>query len=191
MTTGKTPRRGLKICCGITAIFLVIVVIVLTTLSLTLFKPKDPKINAKPVGLENIQFSLFPNVTLNVTLGMLITIENRNYGSFKYKNSTAYVHYRNSVVAEVPIEGELVPARGKINMTTSVDLKGETIISNPNFMADVTSGSLNMTSTASLHGKVSLLKIFKFPATAFSTCDISFFILTKSIDSKCTSKIKL
>ncbi|ONI18493.1 hypothetical protein PRUPE_3G218800 [Prunus persica] len=191
MTTGKTPRRGLKICCGITAIFLVIVVIVLTTLSLTLLKPKDPKINAKPVGLENIQFSLFPNVTLNVTLGMLITIENRNYGSFMYKNSTAYVHYRNSVVAEVPIEGELVPARGKINTTTSVDLNAETLISNPNFIADVTSGSLNMTSTASLHGKVSLLKIFKFPATAFSTCNISFFILTKSIDSKCASKIKL
>ncbi|KAB2610614.1 hypothetical protein D8674_018646 [Pyrus ussuriensis x Pyrus communis] len=168
METDKTSRRGLKICCGATAIFLVIVIIILTTLSLTIL-----------------------NATLNVTLNMLITIENRNrIGSFKYKNATAYVHYRDSIVAEVPIQADFVPARGKVNMTTSVDLMGETILSNPNFMSDVASGSLNMTSIASLHGRVSILNFLKLHAMALSTCNISCFILTKTIDSKCKSKMK-
>lgn len=191
METDKTSRRGLKICCGATAIFLVIVIIILTTLSLTILKLKQPIIDAKPVGVQNIQFSLFPSATLNVTLNMLITIENRNrIGSFKYKNATAYVHYRDSIVAEVPIQADFVPARGKVNMTTSVDLMGETILSNPNFMSDVASGSLNMTSIASLHGRVSILNFLKLHAMALSTCNISCFILTKTIDSKCKSKMK-
>ncbi|KAJ0052280.1 hypothetical protein Pint_02057 [Pistacia integerrima] len=186
MANARTSRKGLKICGIVTAIFIAILVIVITTLSLTIFKPKDPDITANPVGLRNISFS-----SLNVTIDMMVTIDNRNYGSFKFQNSTAYINYRGDIVAEVPLEEELVPARGKINITTSAVIEAEKLIINPNFWNDVEAGSLNMTSTATLHGQVNVFKIFKLHARTVSICSITIWIDTQSLESKCRSKVKL
>ncbi|EXB75237.1 hypothetical protein L484_026019 [Morus notabilis] len=187
----KSSRKGLEICCGITATFLIVVALVFTTLWFTTFKPKEPEITAYPVGLEDINvFSIF--FVRNITLNMTITINNhRNVGSFEFKNATAYVNYRGGVVAEVPIGQNLVPARGKLNTTTSADLMVGKIITNPVFFDDVAAGSLNLTATAALHGKVRLFEFVKIRATALSTCDISFSIASRNVQSTCKSKIKL
>ena len=50
---------------------------------------------------------------LNVTMGITVTINNPNYGSFKYGNSTMSVTYHRDLVAEAPIEVDKIPARGK------------------------------------------------------------------------------
>ncbi|KAL5865150.1 hypothetical protein ACOSQ3_002664 [Xanthoceras sorbifolium] len=190
--SGKSPRRrGLKICCVVSAIVLVALIIVVTTLSLTIFKPKRPEITAHPIGLQNVNFTLFPTVSVNATLDMVITIGNRNYGSFKFENSTAYMEFHGETVAEIPIEAGLVPARGKLNFTTSAEVMGDKLVENSFFLGDVGTGWLNFTSTATLHGKVRLLKIFKLHATAFSSCDISVWIATQNVESKCTSELKL
>lgn len=191
MADVKKSRRGLKICCGVTAIVLLIVVVALVILSLTIFKPKQPEITAKPIGLEDIQFSMIPVVSLNVTVSMMVTIENRNYGSFKYRNSTAYVTYHGATVAEIPIEPDTVPSRGHINTTSNVEIMGDKLVSSPYFWEDVTAGTLNLTSAATLHGKVSVFKFLKLHATAFSTCDISVFIQSRDFKVTCKSKVKL
>ncbi|KAI5599596.1 hypothetical protein BDE02_02G206300 [Populus trichocarpa] len=186
-----TRMRGFKICCGVTTIFIIILVAIFTTLALTVFKPKNPSIIANPVGLENIQFGGSPNVTLNVTLGMVVTIDNPNYGSFKFTNSTAYVDYHGVIVAEVPIQADLIPAHSKVNITTSVDLMADELIKNPYFFQDLIAGRFKFVSTSSLHGKVEVIKILKLHATALSTCDITLFVTSLSIDSSCKSEIKL
>ncbi|EXB60465.1 hypothetical protein L484_014918 [Morus notabilis] len=115
-----------------------------------------------------------------------------NIGSFKFSNATAYVNYHGDVVAEVPIGQNLVPARGKLNITSSTDLMVGRIVANLIFFDDVGKGSLNLTATAALHGKVSLLFEFvKLRATTFSTCDISFLVASMNVKSMCMSKIKL
>lgn len=191
MASAKTPRKGLKLCCIVTAIFVAILVTVITTLSLTIFKPKDPDITVSPAGLSNISFSPFPNVAVNFTIDMVVTIDNRNYGSFRFQNSAAYINYRGEVVAEVPLEEELVPARGKVNMTTSADIDAGKLLSNPNFWNDFEAGSLNLTSIAKLHGLVEVFKIFKLHARDVSTCSITIWIGNLSLESECMSKIKL
>ncbi|KAF2292201.1 hypothetical protein GH714_016159 [Hevea brasiliensis] len=150
MANRKCSRRGLKICCGVTAIFLIILAIIFTSLALTIFKPKEPKIIAQPVGFDNFQAG---NMTVNATLSMVITIENPNYGSFKFSNSTGYVNYHGELVAEIPIKGDFVPAHSKVNITTSADLMADKLIENPYLLEDLLAGSLNFTSTAVLHGK--------------------------------------
>ncbi|XP_030462351.1 uncharacterized protein LOC115682306 [Syzygium oleosum] len=185
-------RRGLKICCFTSAVFLAILTIIIVTLSLTIFKPKQPQITAHPIGLKNIRFNVTTtNVTLDVTLSMLVTIDNPNYGGFEYKSTTGYVNYHGSTVAEVPIEHNKIPARAKVNITTSTDLIADKLVLNPSLWEDVASGCLNFTSTATLHGKVSMAKIFNFHATAYSTCYILFHIQSQTVDSKCKSRIKL
>ncbi|POO01881.1 Late embryogenesis abundant protein [Trema orientale] len=191
-SSASTRRRGLLICCGVTALILIVAASIIVTLAFTVFKPKEPEITARPAGLENIEYSLSPNVTVNVTVDMIITIDNgKNYGSFKFKNTTAYVNYRGDVVAQVPIKHSLVPARGKLNITSPADFMLSKVISNPSFSEDFLSGSLNLTSMATLHGKVGLFKVVKMQATAFSTCDISVFVIDREVQSKCESKLKL
>ncbi|XWS34290.1 hypothetical protein CRYUN_Cryun21dG0027800 [Craigia yunnanensis] len=191
-----SARKGLKICCGVTAIFIVIIAIVLTTMALTVFKPKNPEITVYPQGLENIAFGLggFSNnissnaTTVNAMVGMVVAINNRNYGSFKFKN-TAFVNYRGGVVAEVPIEQSLVPAHDKLNISTSADIMVDRLISNTSFWADVFAGSVNFTTEATVHGKVTMLKILKLNASVPSRCDISIFIHSQSVESTRKSKL--
>ncbi|XP_018719757.1 uncharacterized protein LOC104456511 [Eucalyptus grandis] len=179
-------RRRLKLCCITSVVFLVILIAIIVTLSFTIFKPKDPQITIQPVGLKNFNF----NIT-GVTLNTLVTIHNPNYGSFEYKNVTGYVNYRGSTVAEVPIAHNKIPARAKVNMTTSTDLIVGKLISNPSFWEDIGSGYLNFSATATLPGKVSLAKIFKFRATTYTSCYILIYIQSQDADSKCITKIKL
>ncbi|KAI4305128.1 hypothetical protein L6164_028514 [Bauhinia variegata] len=122
---------------------------------------------------------------------MDITIENPNYASFRYHNSTAYVNYHDLVVSEVPMKAQLIPARSKINLTTSADFMVGKLIEDPNFWSDFAYGTLNLTSTATLPGKVTMLKIIKFKGTVNNGCDISVNISSMAVESKCLSKIKL
>ncbi|KAJ4703180.1 Late embryogenesis abundant protein [Melia azedarach] len=191
MGNSKRSCRGLKVCCGVTAILLISLLTVLIVLLLTLFKPKEPKITSEPPTLENFDLIFFPVIELNMTLGIVVTVDNRNYGSFKYKNSTAYVSYHGIVVAEAPIEDGKIPARGKHNISTSITVFADKLASNSNFLGDSFSGVLNFSSTTTLRGKVSMLKFFNIKASSYSSCDISIFIQKQSIDSVCKSKVRL
>ncbi|KAI8551901.1 hypothetical protein RHMOL_Rhmol06G0223100 [Rhododendron molle] len=154
MVGAKSSPKGLKICCATTFVLLIVFTIVCVTLYFTMFKPKQPQVTAHPVSLENIEVQIFPAFSLNVTIGLVVTINNRNYGSFKYQNSTSYINYHGTNIAEVPIEGETVPARRKLNLSTYANVAADKLITNSHFLSDLIAGSFNLTSTATLHGMV-------------------------------------
>lgn len=184
--------RGLRICLCVSALFLIIVSIVIVTLSLTIFKPKNPLISVHLAGFDHSQFFLLPNLTTNVSLGMVITIANPNHGSFKYRDSIGHINYRDTIVGEVPMGAELVPARSEINVSTSADFMVGKLIHDPNFWSDIIPGSsFNLTSTAELPGKAIILKFIKLKATGYSLCDISVNISSNDVRSSCISRIKL
>ncbi|CAK9142740.1 unnamed protein product [Ilex paraguariensis] len=189
--SSKSSRKSLAICCGVTTAVLTILVIVCVILLLTVFKPKRPHVTAHPASLENIQFQLDPSLSLNATLGLVVTIHNRNYGSFKYQNTTSTIDYHGITVADVPIEGDKVPARGTLNISRFENFTADKLILSPYFWDDLRAGSFNLTSTATLHGKVCVFEVFKVGATVFTTCDISVFIQPPNVESKCNSYVKL
>ncbi|XP_059450817.1 uncharacterized protein LOC132181585 [Corylus avellana] len=193
MAAGKTSHRRLKICCAVTVVLLVIITVVAIALAFTIFKPKDPIITLHPEGLQNFTsgFSMFMNLTANFTFTTVISIENQNYGSFLFKNTTAYVNYRGDLVGEAPIAGRHVPARDKLNLTTSVSLVPRRLLDNSQFLGDLAAERFNLTSTATLPGKVSLLKIFKLHGTVNNRCNISIFVHSRSAESICQTKLKL
>ncbi|KAH7860181.1 hypothetical protein Vadar_010266 [Vaccinium darrowii] len=122
---------------------------------------------------------------------MVITISNPNYGSFKFKNTKAFISYHGENVAEVPIGPELVPARGKLNIRTYASVTADKLVLNHHFLKDLVTGRFDLTSTATLHGKVSVLKVFKLRAQVYSTCDITIVVRTQGLESECESRIKL
>ncbi|CAL0332178.1 unnamed protein product [Lupinus luteus] len=179
-----------KTCCAVCCLFLIIIIVVIVALALTVFKIKDPIISVHPLGLDHLKFSVDPNSIMNVE--MLITMVNLNYGSFKYVDSTGYVDYRGTTVAEIPMLSHYVPARSTLNVTTVAKFKVGKLIQNPMFFPDfVTRKVLNMTSTADLPGNVIVLKFIKLKAKAYSTCNISLNLYDKTADTNCISHIKL
>lgn len=184
--TNKTFRPGcLQICCASTVIFLIIVAAVVAVLWFTVFKPKNPDI-----VLENIRIK-FLGEQGTMAVDMVVAIKNPNYGSFKYDNTTSFLHYRGNVIAEFPIQQKLVPARGTLNFSTTGNIMVEKLLTDPNFWNDLFSGSLNFTSKATFDGKICVVKIIKFHGMAFSTCDIFYLHPSRIIKSMCTTKIKL
>ncbi|KAK8523138.1 hypothetical protein V6N13_113094 [Hibiscus sabdariffa] len=179
-----------KICCLVSAILVVIFVLVSVTLYFTLFKPKHPKIILQSVTLEDIQL-VFPDLKGNVTLGLTVTVDNPNYGGFKYDNGTAYVNYGGNLVAEAPIGKDSISPRSKHNISTSVTIFADKLVVDSNFWSDFLRGAFNFTSSTSLHGKVKVFNIFKLKASSSSDCNISVFLLNQTTDSVCTYNIKL
>ncbi|XP_028806135.1 late embryogenesis abundant protein At1g64065-like [Neltuma alba] len=185
--------RRQKICCGVTAIVVILLVVVLVVLFLTVFKPKEPIIIIQPVKLEGFVFVASPDskLELNVTLGVVATVKNRNHGSFTYQDSTATVSYRGSLVGEAPINGDTVPDHGELNVSTSLAVQADEVLKNGNFRDDYfNKGVLNFTSASTLQGKVKILKIIKKKATSLSTCYVSVFVKTNTIDTTCQNKLE-
>ena len=70
---------------------------------------------------HHIELSVFSSLQLNITLGVVVRINNPNYGKFKLKSTTSFVNYHETMVAEFPSEHETVPACGTLNINTSAE----------------------------------------------------------------------
>ncbi|KAL0353235.1 UNVERIFIED_CONTAM: hypothetical protein Sangu_0904800 [Sesamum angustifolium] len=178
--------RALKICCFATAIVIATLLAAILIIYLTMLKPKQPKITTQEVTLKVFNGMLNPLHLKCHTRHK--TVDNPNYGSFKYDNTTAYVTYHGTPAAEAEIEEDTIPARGKHDVSTNVLVNVDNL-TNYYFQEDFASGCLNFTSSMTLHGLAKVLNFLKIKATAYSTCDISVYVLTQNASSVCRSKL--
>lgn len=186
----ETSHRGCKICCGVVTLLILILLVVLIALFMTILKPKQPKIQAQDAILQGIAFKPLPAFKLNVSLALVVTIKNPNYGSFEYKNGTATIYYHEEEVAAVQIEDGEIPARDTQDIRNSVIVIADKLILNNYFLFDFLTGCFNFTSSSTIHGKASLFKIMKTHATAVTDCNI-LVCLNNATDSSCHSKMKI
>ncbi|XP_031390588.1 uncharacterized protein LOC116203062 [Punica granatum] len=180
--------RRLKICCGVFAVLLLIITVTILVLYFTILKPKQPIMTSQPVMLEHFTGNLQGQI--NVTLGITVTVYNRNYGSFRYNDSTTHITYRATEVADAPIKKDNIPARARHNISTSVNVFVDKLALVPGFGFDLLSGVVNVTASTTLHGRVKVLKLFKTKATTESTCDVSIFLIQQRAESVCIVKVK-
>ncbi|KAJ8763847.1 hypothetical protein K2173_003629 [Erythroxylum novogranatense] len=180
--------KTLRICCGVTTTLFIAIAITITTLAFTVFKPRNPIIEAYPVGLKKVSWDLTANETI---IPMIITVQNKNYGSFQFQNTAATIEYHGLSVGRVPIPQNLVPARSKIKISTSADLITPMVVNSSYFYDDLAGGNLTLVSVARIPGMVHMFKILNLHATTYSTCQMEVFILTQTAKSTCTSRLKL
>nr|XP_043639760.1 uncharacterized protein LOC122610837 [Erigeron canadensis] len=188
---GKSNLKVLMICCGVVALVLFISFLVSIILFFTILKPTNPKVITHPTTLENLQYSLFPKVSINATIVLNVTVSNRNHGSFKFQNSIAYVYYRGTLIVEIPIDHAKISAQGNFTITAYANVTSEKMVTNPNFYNDIGSGYLNFTSMATLRGDVCVLEILKKRAKVTNVCDHFVDIMTKKVESMCHAKVKI
>ncbi|RYQ83126.1 hypothetical protein Ahy_B10g101749 [Arachis hypogaea] len=171
--------KRMKICCGATAAIVILLVVILVILIFTVFKQKDPTVTLQSVKVKEASLVTFPIEAINVSLGILLTVENPNYGSFSYHNSTAYLNYRGKLLATAPLHEDTLPARGSLNISTTLNFYADDLMKLLDLVADFVEGVINFTSTTTLEGRVKVLNLFKKKATSSSFCDISVFVHDK------------
>lgn len=179
-------RKCLKISCAITIILLLIIVGVMLILYFTILKPKQPILIPQSVTLQDLDV-----VSLNFTLGIMITVDNRNYGSFKYHNATSYINYHGTRVGNALLAPDTIPARAKHNISTSLEVLGDRLVMNTYFLVDFAREVMNFTASTALNGQVKVLKFIKKKATSYTTCNISISLKNWTADSVCKYKLKL
>ncbi|CAI8589502.1 unnamed protein product [Vicia faba] len=190
MSCGLKCSKGLKICCGVTSIFLIVVLVILLVLFLTDFKRKDPTITLQSVKFGRFMFDVTPIIDLNASLAILVTVDNPNHGSFTYQNSTAYLHYRGRLLAEAPLHEDTIPALKSHNISTVLNVYVD-VTEVPDLLGDYLSGIISFTSITNLVGKVKILKFIKIKATSYSTCEILVYTRNQTVNSICNIQLKL
>jgi hypothetical protein len=190
MSCGLRCSKGLKICCGVTTIFVIVILVILLVLFLTDFKRKDPTITLQSLKFGRFHIDGLPNVDLNFSLAVVVNVDNPNHGSFTYQNSTAFLNYRGRILAEAPLLKDTIPARKSHNISTILNVYVD-ITEVPDLISDFLSNYINFTSTTTLVGKIKILKFIKIKATSYSTCYIVVHIPDNSVNSTCDIQLKL
>lgn len=165
-------------------------------MAFTVFKVKKPQIHVENISLEsfngNISLNIPPTFTLNVTLGLVVSITNPNKVGFKYTNSTAHLFYRGVDVGLVPIPPGQIGAGGTEQISSTLTLLADRLITNTHIFSDLISGSLSFSTTTDISGRIDFFHIFKHHVDTSTVCNITISILNKSIDGAvCTYDVEL
>ncbi|CAL1406969.1 unnamed protein product [Linum trigynum] len=188
-----TSKSTLRVCCISATIVTLVTISVLVTLALTVFKPRDPDVVLYPVGLAKLQLSDFITND-SVTSDMVMSIRNKNYASFEFVNATSHIKYDGKLVGRVPIVQGTIPARSTFNITAPAVLRAKRLRENPNAINDIVGGSLNLTATVTMHGKVAMLnRLIKKKGSVYTECHMTIYISEVPIrgESWCWAKLEM
>lgn len=189
----RKRRRCIIIWSSILGTFFTIA-LVLLILGLTVFKAKKPVLTVDNVSLEDFNFSLNPlalQVSLNLSLGLDISIENPNKVGVKYKNSAAIVRYRGEDIGNVPVPAGKIGSDDKKQLNLTLTVYADRLARRSELYQEVLGGNLMFTTYARIKAKVRVLFIH-IHVTSTSTCDVNIDVTNRRIANQtCQYKNKL
>ncbi|KAH7281005.1 hypothetical protein KP509_36G025000 [Ceratopteris richardii] len=171
---------------------------VLIILAFTVFKIKKPQIHLERVTVQDFEaqviLNLPPSVSLNVTLALAVSVHNPNKAAFRYGNTSAFIFYRGVQVGAMPIPAGRLAAGGTATIASSLTLFAGVLLGDIRVYRDFIAGSLPITATARVSGRVDVFHIFKHHADASTVCNATITPLNgsgliRSLD--CTYDVKL
>ncbi|KAK1356446.1 Immunoglobulin-like fold containing protein [Heracleum sosnowskyi] len=189
----RLRRRCVK-CCGCTSAVIVIAAIILLVLFSTVFKAKDPKINLNYVTIRGLQgvnpLNLVPNT--NLTIIADVSVKNPNIASFKFKNATTDIYYENVLIGEAHIPEGNAKAKKTFEMKINLDFMLQKIVGVPRLVGDLTTGSLLLTTTTSIRGRVEIIDIIRKTVGVKMDCSSTVIIADQTVQNhKCTKYVKV
>ena len=161
--------------------FLALIVIssaVLLIFSSIVLRATTPKVKLRSVTVKTL---LHGNSTLNATLITELTIRNRNFGSFRFRNATGLVFYGTVTVGEMKIREGRVRARDTERLSVTVEVRSSNQSEARNLSSDLSFGVLKLSSHAQLHGRVNLLNILKRKKRPEMNCNMNLVLRNQNI----------
>ncbi|KAJ9148000.1 hypothetical protein P3X46_030099 [Hevea brasiliensis] len=186
----KLHQRKCIKCCGCFIAFLLILAVTVLVLFFTVFHIKDPVVRMNTLTLD-LEPLLLPNGSFsfrtdaNVTLLADISLKNPNFASFKFNNGTTTVLYGGTVVGEARTPSEKAKARRTIHMNVTVNMIPEKILEVASWVKDAISGSLTVSTSTVIDGKVKILNIIKKHLAVEVNCTIKYHFLSQEIQENC------
>ncbi|XVF84327.1 hypothetical protein PTKIN_Ptkin17bG0028100 [Pterospermum kingtungense] len=187
-------RKWRNICLGVMGV-LIFIIILIIILAFTVFKAKRPVTTIDDISLSSLRFGLDlagVRVLFNASLDVDLSIKNPNKVGFKYKDSSAQLNYRGQQVGEVPIPAGKISADETVPMNLTLTVMADRLISDSNFISDLSGRQLPLNTFAKISGKVNVLSLFKIHVVSSTSCDFIVFLSNSSIgDQTCKYKTKL
>ncbi|GKD83173.1 late embryogenesis abundant protein, LEA-14 [Tanacetum coccineum] len=183
----RKRKRRTCICISITvAIFLLIALLILI-LALTLFKPKKPVTRVNSIKIKHLDASvnLLPlRVSLNVSLGLDLSIKNPNKVRVKFRNSSAVILYKGQEIGDVPIPAGEIGSEGTMQMNLTLTVFADRLLTNMDVYGDVINGNLPVSTYTRITGRARILNLFNIRIVSVSSCDLNISILNRSVSNQ-------
>ncbi|XVF13051.1 hypothetical protein REPUB_Repub08aG0174400 [Reevesia pubescens] len=125
-------------------------------------RARTPDFEIGSVTFRNLKYggnSSLPS--FNFTLVTEITVENSNFGDFRFENTTGSVWCGSVAVGEMKIPTGRAQARATERLNVSVDVSSARMSDTKNLSSNISSGLLELNIHAKLSGKVNILNIMK------------------------------
>ncbi|GMY30434.1 late embryogenesis abundant protein At1g64065-like [Fagus crenata] len=181
----KKERRGK--CFVYVFAGIVIQCIIVLVLAFIVSHVKIPAAKLRLVTMKNVKYNTTaPSNLFNATMVAEVTIKNKNFGRFKFENSTFRVLYEGMVIGERKLRHGRVKARTGQAMNVTVELRSNRLWDTKNLSSDIKSGRLNLSSYANLSGTVHVMKIIKKRKITELSCTMTLNLTSRVVqDLQC------
>ncbi|KAF8376758.1 hypothetical protein HHK36_031568 [Tetracentron sinense] len=187
----KELRRKKKIKCLVyIAAFAVFQTIIILVFALTVMRIKTPDVKLGTLTIQNFNVGTAGSPSFSMRLIAEVTVKNKNFGHYKYEESTATFSYGGRTVGQTLIPNGRAKARKTRRMSIVVDVNSAGQLSgNSNLSNEISTGMLTLSSHTKLSGKVTLLKVMKKRKTAEMNCTMIFNVASQDADAGHHAKI--
>ncbi|KAG5100870.1 hypothetical protein JHK82_045922 [Glycine max] len=180
--------------CACPLISLLLIAIVIIVLIFTVFRVKDPVITMNSIKITKLQLvnTMSQQPGANMSLVADVSVKNPNVASFRYSNTTTSLYYHGVIVGEARGPPGRAKARRTLRMNVTIDVITARVVSSPDFVTDLGSGLLTMSSFSRVPGQVKILNLIKRHVVVKMNCTTTFNISTQAIkEQSCKRKVKL
>lgn len=160
---------------------IVLLSIFILVFALVVLRPKSPSVKLRSVAVKSLRYTTSPFPSLNATLIAEISVENPNFGSFKFDNSTASFLYEGTQISGKKSAKGNVNARETKRINLSLEVRSSRLTEAQNLVNDLNSGIVKLSCRARFIGKVHLVKILKTKKSKDMNCNMSLSLKNRTI----------
>ncbi|PON97740.1 Immunoglobulin-like fold containing protein [Trema orientale] len=166
---------------------IVVLSILLLVFALIVLRPKSPAVKLRSISVKSLRYATSPWPDINATLVAEVSIENPNFGPYRFENSSARFLYGGQKIGERRFGKGRVGAKGTGRLSLTMEVRSSRLPEGANELSsDLNSGVFKMSSYARISGKVRLIKIIQTRKTSEMRCNMTLVLKTKKIrDWRC------
>ncbi|KAB2630382.1 hypothetical protein D8674_007901 [Pyrus ussuriensis x Pyrus communis] len=193
------PNKRKRICLitiGVILFLNFLLFLIALILALTVFKSKQPKTEILSASVDGVAPRVsFPavRIELNITVDLMINVQNRNYASFKHGAGKTLLLYQGTQVGDADLYPGNVPARGNATLPCRLTLQVDRVANDlSKLISDVLGGEIMLQTKTRIPGRITFLGFIKKHAVALSACQLTIgFPKMKVKRQDCKIKAKL
>ncbi|PON39880.1 Late embryogenesis abundant protein [Parasponia andersonii] len=165
------------------AIFAVFQVIVITVFGLVVMRAKSPKLRlSNNIDFHNLNIvNVGSSPSFDINFSTQVRVKNSNFGPYKFDNTTAIFTYGGATVGHVIIPKGKAGLKSTKKINVIVSLSSSQLPNTADLGTELAAGTLTLSTTVKMTGKVELMLIMKKKKSANMNCTIIIDVNQKKL----------